>query len=784
MAEMVVRARKKPQNRWMHETRGFLVRLTRTQALRAARFALEMTPGLLLSFSDVMGIPSGMYAAYVIALAAASKPVIPPIAGSTAAMVLRLLWGISPRWETLITLLLLFLSPTVMFGRSTVAMTVFTALTTLPTAVVWWQGTAQEMLLGAASVPISVLSAPLMYRAVRSLTGGRHIESMEERISVGYLAAMLIAGGSRMLLLGINLGALASCLLVLALALYLGAGAGSVAGMMGGVMLSLQGLPLTLGVSLSLGGFIAGMLQGLGRRKLTCACFGAGSLLAMLVSGTEGLGCGAAAAVAAVFFALLPRRGYERGQLFFRRFLTNLPAPGDAYAACALAAWEKTVGAMALAVPVPADGNAERTGAWWEQKLCDGCPELALCGCMRAELAVKRAESVYACRGATDEIWQDALESLRGLGCSRLYHLRQNMTYLREESAAQERAARRACDQRDMLVTHLTAMAGAARRFALLSGGESWWDDMSSRRIRRKLAELAMPMRLSYVRRVQGHIHAAFELQYITGARKQAEDLRVLTSSVLDAPMQVMRIDVDRVQLAERPLLQAETGIATACITGGSESGDTAWHGLLQDGRFMAVLSDGMGHGEQAALESQQAAELLRLCLEAGYTRTQAMTAVNGMMLLAGRGERFSTVDLLTIDLWSGQAALDKLGAAGSWLQQRDQLTHLTGDALPLGILENVESRSTYLRLRAGDALVLMTDGVEDAFGSSRDMEECIAEALRHPSQKAADIILQAAWEASDEERRDDQTVLVIRLSRTGSDNDAEIKASQSPDED
>ena len=87
------------------------------------------------------------------------------------------------------------------------------------------------------------------------------------------------------------------------------------------------------------------------------------------------------------------------------------------------------------------------------------------------------------------------------------------------------------------------------------------------------------------MRRVQGHAQAAYELQHIIGARRQAEMLCLLTAELLDAPMQVAELDGDRVLLMEKPLLQAVAGAAFAAITGGESCGDTAWSGCLRDGR-------------------------------------------------------------------------------------------------------------------------------------------------------------------------------------------------------
>ena len=45
------------------------------------------------------------------------------------------------------------------------------------------------------------------------------------------------------------------------------------------------------------------------------------------------------------------------------------------------------------------------------------------------------------------------------------------------------------------------------------------------------------------------------------------------------------------------------------------------------------MLCDGMGHGREAHELSEKTLELLLLLMEAGYTRRQAITAVNGIML-------------------------------------------------------------------------------------------------------------------------------------------------------
>ena len=113
---------------------------------------------------------------------------------------------------------------------------------------------------------------------------------------------------------------------------------------------------------------------------------------------------------------------------------------------------------------------------------------------------------------------------------------------------------------------------------------------------------------------------------------------------------------------------------------------------------------------------------------------------------------------------------IDKLGAAGSYLMQAEGLSLLGGDALPLGILENVESGEKLMQLHQGDTLILLSDGVEDAYENRQAMEEAIRDALTlETAQDAANAILTGA-QSGDTAPADDQTVLVLRLIRARAD--------------
>ena len=175
------------------------------------------------------------------------------------------------------------------------------------------------------------------------------------------------------------------------------------------------------------------------------------------------------------------------------------------------------------------------------------------------------------------------------------------------------------------------------------------------------------------------------------------------------------------------------------------------------------MLSDGMGHGEEAHIQSEKTIELLLLLLEAGYTRHQAITAVNGM-LLGAQEELFSTVDLADVDLWTGDVSSEKLGACASWVVRGNHMKKIEGSSLPLGILEEASSTAAQYRLHSGDILILMSDGVADAFGDDSLLKNALMESLYIQPQRMADALLRNALLAAGGTPRDDMSVMVLLL--------------------
>ncbi|MEW6182825.1 MAG: stage II sporulation protein E [Bacillota bacterium] len=209
-------------------------------------------------------------------------------------------------------------------------------------------------------------------------------------------------------------------------------------------------------------------------------------------------------------------------------------------------------------------------------------------------------------------------------------------------------------------------------------------------------------------------------------------------------------------------------GMATAGKEGGM-SGDSYSCIQVPGGRYVLVLSDGMGSGADAAAESTTAVSLLELLLRAGFGEELAVKTVNSLLLLHSPGESYATVDLAVIDLYNGRLQWVKIGAAPGFIYRRDGTVEIVrAPSLPVGIVNPIEVVVVEKEMRTGDVLLLVTDGLFD-FKHNEGREEewfldCLQEAVDGDPRKMGSFILNRARLVSGGVLPDDATVVVARV--------------------
>jgi stage II sporulation protein E len=220
-----------------------------------------------------------------------------------------------------------------------------------------------------------------------------------------------------------------------------------------------------------------------------------------------------------------------------------------------------------------------------------------------------------------------------------------------------------------------------------------------------------------------------------------------------------------RLTLVQLEPYAVSAGIASLPREGNPVSGDSCRWFKGEDGVLRVILCDGMGCGKAAARESHLVVSLLEKLLQGGLEPESALRTVCSALGLRGEmGGGYSTIDLLTIDLFSCQGALYKLGAAPSYLCREGQVHRISGSALPAGAMGTGQTPAlTRLPLAAGDTLLLISDGICDGLDDDW-LRSALLAGGNLDARSLAMALLKGAHSRT--ESRDDQTAVVLRISK------------------
>ncbi|MBQ9941529.1 MAG: stage II sporulation protein E [Christensenellaceae bacterium] len=290
--------------------------------------------------------------------------------------------------------------------------------------------------------------------------------------------------------------------------------------------------------------------------------------------------------------------------------------------------------------------------------------------------------------------------------------------------------------------------------------------------IRLKLDELGVDVREVSAAMVGGALQVSLRVQGCRGKNVCTARMAAAISKACGRAMWVARETAGcpgrrscTLRFEPARALRVNYGVARVKKEGSPVSGDACSFGELGDGRYMALLCDGMGSGERAARESAAAVSLMEDFYRANFDDKTVLDAINKLLLLSSSDEIFSTIDLCMVDLVTGHARFTKIGAPHSYLLHGGSIRRLQAGTLPMGILDEFHPAVYETDLEAGDLILLFSDGVADLENSGELLFETITQAvgLRN-AQEIAERILTAALAMCGGTAPDDMTVMAVRL--------------------
>ena len=130
---------------------------------------------------------------------------------------------------------------------------------------------------------------------------------------------------------------------------------------------------------------------------------------------------------------------------------------------------------------------------------------------------------------------------------------------------------------------------------------------------------------------------------------------------------------------------------------------------------FYALISDGMGSGENASTTSDICAMFLEKMLSAGNRVEVSLRMLDSLIRSKNLGtddECSATVDLMELDLMDGRAVFAKNGAAPTYVVREGTVYKLHAPTMPIGIVKDTPPRLLKFRTHPGDVVVMVSDGI------------------------------------------------------------------------
>lgn len=221
--------------------------------------------------------------------------------------------------------------------------------------------------------------------------------------------------------------------------------------------------------------------------------------------------------------------------------------------------------------------------------------------------------------------------------------------------------------------------------------------------------------------------------------------------------------------IEEAPKYHINSHVAVATKEGEKFTGDSYSYGRTKDGNYITVISDGMGSGPEAGLESKVSVEIIEKFMEVGFDEKIAIDAVNAIMSIKfSEDEKFSTLDMNKIDLYTGNAKFMKVGAIESFIKRGNKVEVINSNTLPFGVLEEPDVDTVEKQVSNGDVIVSISDGILDVKNDGSFDTTWLIEFLKNTKyRQPKDLsiaILEKAKELSGGKAKDDMTVVVSKV--------------------
>ncbi|MCM1334501.1 MAG: SpoIIE family protein phosphatase [Bacteroides sp.] len=246
-------------------------------------------------------------------------------------------------------------------------------------------------------------------------------------------------------------------------------------------------------------------------------------------------------------------------------------------------------------------------------------------------------------------------------------------------------------------------------------------------------------------------------------AGELADRLSFALRKSFDPPMIAENGGQTHITLSERSPYDAQIRLYQKNKADNRRNGDCCDCFNDGQGNVYMILSDGMGSGSRARIDSAFACGMLSKMLKAGIDFDASMEMLNTSLSVKSSDESFATLDVCRVNLYSGEVSLYKAGSAETFVRCGKKFVRLEGSGIPFGVGVPAEYSEKRFFVSAGDVLIMTSDGAE----LDRDWLEKLTMRDRSADLDAIlDTVGEALRLSAEKGKEDDITVIGVKITK------------------
>lgn len=652
-----------------------------------------------------------------------------------------------------------------------------TALVNAFTGAVTYSGVPIDALKLVAECIIIFGAVFLTHRSFITLNNYKCGLSADELGCLLVSVSIILTGLSNFVVFGVSIGKILGVFLILCAAKYGGISVGSVCGIAVSFCAAVTGAS-GFGIY-AFAGLAAGIFSSLGKyaqgiTMVACGVIGisfmnlgntAASFITELITGS-------------VIFVLIPRSvGIFLSKFFYRK--PKLTAEGSFnnalglrlnLASDALKDVSGTVSQVSLELGKINAPDFKTVLALIEQDACAGCKLRLHCWENKAQQTLDAVlQMVNYSKGGDIPQNEAALEEFRGR-CLRVKKMEDAVKNRYAQYASNLAAENRIEQVRQVVSEQFEGISDMLKELSTDFANDEKFDNSAAESAASALNNIGI-YTVNCAAKIDKYGRMSLEMKLRPNENTVINRLQIMKILSLacerdfDVPNITKTHDGALMTVNEHATFRIDIGVDQHCAVAGSICGDSYKYFNDGKGHFIIVLSDGMGTGGRAAVDGAMASGLMARLLKAGFGYDCSLKILNSSMLFKSTDESLATMDIASIDLFTGATELYKAGAAPTMVRRGGHSGRAESNSLPIGILKDVGFDRAGIKLHANDILLMVSDGV--TFDGTEWIRNELEAWRDGGAQDLAEHICDCARRRRVDGRPDDITVIAAIVEKT-----------------